>query len=41
MAQMGVGGDTSWGAMPHKEYQIKPQNLNFSYIISKITTNEN
>ena len=41
MAQMGVGGDTSWGAMPHKEYQIKPQNLSFSYIISKITTNEN
>ena len=41
MAQMGVGGDTSWGAIPHKEYQIKPQNLNFNYIISKITTNEN
>ncbi|MHB0756722.1 beta-galactosidase, LacZ type [Polaribacter sp. M15] len=41
MAQMGVGGDTSWGAMPHKEYQIKPQNLSFSYIISNTTANEN
>ncbi|WP_282074106.1 glycoside hydrolase family 2 TIM barrel-domain containing protein, partial [Polaribacter atrinae] len=40
MAQMGVGGDTSWGAMPHKEYRIKPTNLSFSYTISKISLNE-
>tara|TARA_R110002012_G_scaffold283304_1_gene473497 strand:- start:7540 stop:10695 length:3156 start_codon:yes stop_codon:yes gene_type:complete len=40
MAQMGVGGDTSWGAMPHKEYQIKPSNLSFNYTISNIFTNE-
>ena len=40
MAQMGVGGDTSWGAMPHKEYRIKPTNLSFSYTISNISTNE-
>lgn len=40
MAQMGVGGDTSWGAMPHKEYRIKPTNLSFSYTISNIITNE-
>lgn len=33
--QMGVGGDNSWGAMPHKAYQIKPKNLSFFYIISK------
>jgi beta-galactosidase len=23
-AQMGVGGDNSWGARPHDEYLIKP-----------------
>lgn len=35
-AQMGVGGDNSWGAMPHKEYQIQPKNLSLVYMISKI-----
>ena len=35
--QMGVGGDTSWGAMPHKEYQIQPKKMTYSYIISKCT----
>jgi beta-galactosidase len=34
--QMGVGGDNSWGRMPHNEYQIKPKNMLFSYMISKI-----
>lgn len=34
--QMGVGGDNSWGAMPHKAYQIQPKNLSLVYIISKI-----
>lgn len=34
--QMGVGGDTSWGAMPHKEYQVKAENKTFSYTISPI-----
>ncbi|WP_439129035.1 glycoside hydrolase family 2 TIM barrel-domain containing protein [Polaribacter sp.] len=33
--QMGVGGDTSWGAMPHSEYQIKAEKMKFSYTISK------
>ena len=32
--QMGVGGDNSWGALPHKKYQIKAKNLSFSYSIS-------
>lgn len=40
MEQMGVGGDTSWGAMPHKEYRIVPKNLSFMYTISKISSNE-
>lgn len=34
--QMGVGGDNSWGNMAHKQYQISPQNLNYSYIIRPI-----
>ncbi len=34
--QMGVGGDNSWGAMPHEEYQIKPSNYTYSYMISRI-----
>jgi beta-galactosidase len=33
---MGVGGDNSWGAQPHDEYKIKPENLIFNYSISPI-----
>ncbi len=35
-SQMGVGGDNSWGFMPREEYQIRPGNLSFSYIIRPI-----
>ncbi len=31
--QMGVGGDTSWGAKPFERYQIKAQNKSYSYSI--------
>lgn len=31
--QMGVGGDNSWGLMALDKYQIKPENLSFSYVI--------
>jgi len=31
--QMGVGGDTSWGAMPHEEYVIKPGSYSYGFII--------
>ncbi|MCG1035820.1 glycoside hydrolase family 2 TIM barrel-domain containing protein [Polaribacter sargassicola] len=34
--QMGVGGDNSWGKMPHKEYQIKADNLSYSYTIEPL-----
>ena len=35
--QMGVGGDNSWGLMPHKEYQILPDdNLSYSFIIKPL-----
>jgi len=35
-SQMGVGGDNSWGLMPHKEYQIPATNLSFIYMIRPI-----
>jgi beta-galactosidase len=31
--QMGVGGDTSWGAQPLEQYQIKAENQSYSYSI--------
>ncbi|SDD83078.1 beta-galactosidase [Pricia antarctica] len=35
-SQMGVGGDNSWGYMPHEQYQIKPGDMSFSYMIRPI-----
>lgn len=29
--QMGVGGDDSWGARPHEQYQIKPEHNRIEY----------
>ena len=34
--QMGVGGDNSWGSMPHKEYCIPPGDMAFKYTIAPI-----
>jgi beta-galactosidase len=34
--QMGVGGDTSWGALVHDEYTIKPQKYEYSFTIQPI-----
>jgi len=40
--QMGVGGDDSWGALPHEEYQIKPKKYEYQYTIIPIKDgNEN
>ena len=38
--QMGIGGDNSWGRMPHKEYQIKPEELNYSYSIEAVNSSK-
>ncbi|QNM84298.1 DUF4981 domain-containing protein [Polaribacter pectinis] len=35
-AQMGIGGDNSWGSMPLKKYQIHAKNKSYSYTISKV-----
>ena len=34
--QMGVGGDNSWGLMPHKAYQLHPEDLSYSFILKPI-----
>ncbi|MCG8389595.1 MAG: beta-galactosidase, partial [Cytophagales bacterium] len=34
--QMGVGGDTSWGAMPHEQYQIAPGDYSYSFMIQPV-----
>ncbi|MHC4925274.1 MAG: beta-galactosidase small subunit-related protein, partial [Planctomycetota bacterium] len=31
--QSGVGGDNSWGAVPHREYTLWPQPLRYSFIL--------
>lgn len=33
LQQMGVGGDTSWGAQTHPEYTITPDNKHYSFTI--------
>ena len=31
LKQMGVGGDNSWGAWPHSEFQIEPREYSYKY----------
>ena len=31
--QTGVGGDDSWGAVPHREYTLWPQNLEYRFLL--------
>ncbi len=33
-AQMGVGGDNSWGALPHREYRIPPVELSYAFVLT-------
>ncbi|MFT6269269.1 MAG: beta-galactosidase [Alphaproteobacteria bacterium] len=33
---MGVGGDDSWGAKPHKEFLVRPQEYSFSFVMEPI-----
>ena len=34
--QTGVGGDDSWGAVPHREYTLWPQNLEYRFLMRPI-----
>ena len=38
--QMGVGGDTSWGARPHDEYMLYPGNYSYSFRLRPFDSNE-
>ena len=37
-AQMGVGGDNSWGRKPHDKYRLPAKNYRFRYFISPINS---
>ncbi|WP_207421315.1 glycoside hydrolase family 2 TIM barrel-domain containing protein [Desertivirga brevis] len=34
LRQRGVGGDNSWGALPHQQYRLQEKKYTYSYIIS-------
>lgn len=36
LAQRGLGGDNSWGAAPHSEFRLYPQNYSFSFTLSPV-----
>ena len=38
--QMGVGGDDSWGAVPHHEYTLWPGEMSFRYLIRPLRPGE-
>ncbi|WP_417444493.1 glycoside hydrolase family 2 TIM barrel-domain containing protein [Joostella sp.] len=35
-AQMGVGGDNSWGTQPHEKYQIPAKTIEYTYYITPL-----
>ncbi len=37
---MGVGGDNSWGAKPHKQYSIEPNDFTFSFKMKPFTSSK-
>ncbi|MCX8159688.1 MAG: DUF4981 domain-containing protein [Candidatus Saccharicenans sp.] len=39
-AQMGVGGDDSWGAKPHPQYLIKPRAYSWSFSLQPVRQNQ-
>ncbi|MEJ5229465.1 MAG: glycoside hydrolase family 2 TIM barrel-domain containing protein [Pseudothermotoga sp.] len=38
--QMGVGGDNSWGALPHKEYTLYPKPYHYAFRMKPISCGE-
>lgn len=38
--QMGVGGDDSWGAVPHREYTLWPQDLEYRFLLKALAPGE-
>jgi len=37
--QMGVGGDNSWGALPHPEYRLPPKEYSYRFRLTPIPVN--
>jgi beta-galactosidase len=37
LAQRGVGGDNSWGALPHQQYRLLDKKYSYSYTISLLS----
>ena len=38
--QQGVGGDDSWGAVPHREYTLWPREMEFRYLLRPLRPGE-
>ena len=36
LAQRGVGGDTSWGALPHEQYLLKNKEYSYGFVIKPL-----
>ncbi|RZJ78242.1 MAG: hypothetical protein EOO47_14450, partial [Flavobacterium sp.] len=36
LKQRGVGGDDSWGALPHAQYRLMDKKYSYSYTVSLI-----
>ena len=39
--QMGVGGDNSWGARPHKQYTLAPEKYSYRFLLIPFFAEEN
>ena len=39
LKQRGVGGDNSWGALPHDQYRLLDKKYSYSYVIKLISKN--
>jgi beta-galactosidase len=40
LKQMGVGGDDSWGARPHPQYSLPPQNYSYRFRMRPLAKGE-
>jgi beta-galactosidase len=38
LKQRGVGGDNSWGALPHEQYRLLDKKYSYAYTIKPIET---
>ena len=41
LKQRGVGGDNSWGALPHEQYRLLDKKYTYSYILSLVDSDQN